>query len=105
MTALLAITAAAMAGVTSPSRPLAMAIPMGPIKMSIFPAFKISGGAVVGAGLHHGGSGNCICAQRPDQNAGILPPDLLHQGPAHAAALAVNDRDAGPFVCHDSTAP
>ena len=25
--------------------------------------------------------------------------------PSQTAALAVNDRDAGPFVCHDSTAP
>ena len=104
MTALLAITAAAMAGVTSPSRPLAMAIPMGPIKMSIFPAFKISAFSPVAPSWAPAYIMAAVAIAFVP-NAGILPLDLLHQGPAHAAALAVNDRDAGPFVCHDSTAP
>ncbi len=96
-------TAAAMAGVISPKRALAVMMPMGPQDhigaLTVYHHGVLPGGGGVGAGLEHGGGGGGVGADGDDLGGGEGGGfELGHQGGAHFAPLAVDDEDL--FLLH-----
>ena len=84
-----------IAGVISPNREFAMTIPMGPIMMSASRGIDnggiFTGGAVRGAGLHHGGSSGAVCADGVGLKRRTPFFELFNDCLAHPASLTVDN--------------